>query len=217
MRRLPYTLFALPLLLVQAGCRASVRQLRDQRNLHRGGLRQKLADKKEPAGKFLACTRQVHDERLSGRRDVGALTGPRSLPSSEGHAPSVRPLTAVIDTIRHRHANRGGSLSRLANMLDDVANDENVRIDFDKLNQLIEVASQWQGHIGLNEDPFERDPARFARRLLTDKKSLFWRSQLHGKTGLRWSRSPQDRQSDSERVRRSTRQRRAVSWDLRGA
>jgi hypothetical protein len=124
---------------------------------------------------------------------------------------------AVIDTSRQRHADRGGSLSSLASILDDVANDENARIDLDKLKQVIEVASQWQGYIGLNKDPFEQGPSRFARRLLTDKKRLLWRSQLHGKTGLWWSRSPQDRQSDNERVCRSTRQRPAVSWDLRGA
>ena len=170
MKRLPYSLFVL-LLLVQAGCSASVLQLRDQLDLPRGGFREKLADKKELAGKFLDCTGQAHDERLSERRDVGASTGPLSLQSLEGQAPSVRPLTAVIDTIRHRHADWGGSLSILANILNDVANDENARIDLDKLKQVIEVASQWQGHIGLDEDQFEQDLSRLARRLLTYNKA----------------------------------------------
>jgi hypothetical protein len=80
---------------------------------------------------------------------------------------------AVIDTSRHRHADRGGSLSSLASILDDVANDENARIDLDKLKQVIEVASQWQGHIGLDEDQFEQDLSRFARRLLTYNKAYF--------------------------------------------
>jgi hypothetical protein len=108
MKRLPHSLFALlVILLVQAGCSSSVLQLRDQPDLHRGEFRQKLADKKELATKFLACTRQAHDEPLNERRDAGISPEPLSLQNQEGHATSVRPLTAVIDTIRRRHPDKG--------------------------------------------------------------------------------------------------------------
>ena len=68
MKRLPHSLFALlVILLVQAGCSSSVLQLRDQPDLHHGKFRQKLADNKELATKFLACTGQAHDEPLNER------------------------------------------------------------------------------------------------------------------------------------------------------
>jgi hypothetical protein len=107
MKRLPYSLLALLVsLLVQAGCSFSVLQLRDQPDLHRGMFRQKLADKQELAAKFLACTRQAHDEPLNERRDAGTPPEPLSLQTPEGQATSVRPLTAVINTIRQRHPDK---------------------------------------------------------------------------------------------------------------
>ena len=174
MKRLPHSLLALlVILLVQAGCSSSVLQLRDQLDLHRGEFRQKLADKKELAAKFLACTGQAHDEPLSQRRDAGTSPEPLSLQTPEGQATSVRPLAAVIDRIRRRHHDKGASLSILANVLDDVANDATARIDLDKLKQVIEVARRWHGHLGLDEDQLEQDSSRFARMLLTYNKAYF--------------------------------------------
>jgi hypothetical protein len=174
MKGLPYSLLALlVILLVQGGCSSSVLQLRDQPDLHRGEFRQKLADKKELATKFLACTRQAHDEPLNERRDAGVLPEPLSLQTPEGQATSVRPLTAVIDTIRRRHPDKGASLSILADVLNDVANDATARIDLDKLTQVIEVAGRWHGHLGLDEDQLEQDSSRFARTLLTYNKAYF--------------------------------------------
>ena len=174
MKRLPHSLFALlVILLVQAGCSSSVLQLRDQLDLHREEFRQKLADKKELATKFLACTRQAHDEPLSERRDGATSLDPLSQQSPEGQATSVRPLRAVIEKIILRHHDKGDSLSILANALDDVANDANARIDVDKLKQVIEVAKQWHGHLGLDEDQLEQDSSRFARMLLTYNKAYF--------------------------------------------
>jgi hypothetical protein len=174
MQRLPYSLFALlALLLVQAGCSSSVLQLRDQLDLHRGEFRQKLADKKELAAKFLACTKQAHDEPLKEQRDGATSPGPLSLQASEEQATSVRPLASVIDRIRQRHQVKGASLSILANVLDDLANDATARIDLDKLTQVIEVARQWHGHLGLDEDQLEQDSSRFARMLLAYNKAYF--------------------------------------------
>ena len=174
MQRLPYSLFALlALLLVQAGCSSSVLQLRDQLDLHRGEFRQKLADKKELAAKFLACTKQAHDEPLNEPRDGATSPGPLSLQSFEGQATSVRPLASVIDRIRQRHQVKGASLSILANVLDDLANDATARIDLDKLTQVIEVARQWHGHLGLDEDQLEQDSSRFAGMLLAYNKAYF--------------------------------------------
>ena len=173
MKRLPHSLFALlVVLLVQVGCSSSVLQLRDQLDLHRGAFRQKLADRQELATKFLACTRQAHDEPLSERSDA-ASPEPLSLQTPEGQATSVRPLTAVIDTIHQRHPDKGASLSILANVLDDVANDATARIDLDKLTQVIEAAGRWHGHLGLDEDQLEQDSSRFARLLLTYNKAYF--------------------------------------------
>ncbi|MEP6934647.1 MAG: hypothetical protein ABI988_12000 [Nitrospirota bacterium] len=101
MKRLPHTLFALlAVLLVQGGCSSSVLQLRDQLDLHRGTFHQKLADKQELETKFLACTRQAHDEPLRKRSDAGTLPEPLSLRTPKGQATSVSPLTDVIDSIR---------------------------------------------------------------------------------------------------------------------
>ena len=173
MKRLPHSLFALlVVLLVQVGCSSSVLQLRDQLDLHRGAFRQKLADRQELATKFLACTRQAHDEPLSERSDA-ASPEPLSLQTPEGQATSVRPLTAVIDTIHQRHPDKGASLSILANVLDDVANDATARIDLDKLTQVIEAAGRWHGHLSLDEDQLEQDSSRFARLLLTYNKADF--------------------------------------------
>jgi len=160
-------------LLMQAGCSASVLQLRGQPDLHLGAFRQKLADKKELATKFLACTRQAHDEPLGERREDTPSPEPLSLQTPDGQAASVRPLTAVIDKIRRRHQDKGASLSILAHVLDDVTNDANAHIDVDKLKQVIEVARQWQGHLGLEEDQLEQDSSRFARMLLTYNKAYF--------------------------------------------
>jgi hypothetical protein len=174
MKRLPHSLFVLLIsLLVQAGCSSSVLQLHDQLDLHRGEFRQKLADKKELATKFLACTKEAHDEPQSERRDAGTSPTPLSLQTQEGQATSVRPLAALIDRIRRRHHDKGDSLSILARVLDDVAADPSARIDLDKLTQVIDVAGRWHGHLGLDEDQLEQDSSRFARMLLAYNKAYF--------------------------------------------
>ena len=174
MMRLSHLLFALlVILLVQAGCSSSVLQLRDQPDLYHGKFRQKLADNKELATKFLACTRQAHDEPVNERHDAGTLPESLSLQTPEGQATSVRPLTAVIETIRKRHPDKEASLAVLANILDDVANDATARIDLDKLKQVIEVANQWHADLGLDEDQLEQDSSRFAQMLLAYNKAYF--------------------------------------------
>jgi len=174
MTRLPYSLCTLlVLLLVQAGCSSSALQLRDQLDLHRGEFRQKLDDKKELVTKFLACTRQAHDEPLNERRDPSASPDPLSLQSPEGQATSVRPLTAVIEDILLRHHDKGTSLAILAHVLDDMANDANARIDVDKLKKVVEVAGRWNENLGLDEDQLEEDSSRFTRMLLAYNKAYF--------------------------------------------
>jgi hypothetical protein len=174
MKRLTYSLLALLVILVmQAGCSSSVLQLRDQPDLYHGKFRQKLADNKELATKFLVCTGQAHDEPLKERPDAGASPEPLSLQTPEGQATSVRPLAAVIETIRKRHPDKEASLAILANVLDDVANDATARIDLDKLTQVIESAGRWQGSLGLDEDQLEQDSSRFARMLLAYNKAYF--------------------------------------------
>jgi len=174
MKRLPYSLFALlVILLVQAGCSSSILQLRDQLDLHRGEFRQKLADKKELSTKFLACTRQAYDEPLSEQHDAGTSAEPPSLQTPEGQATSVRPLSSVIERIRQRHHDKGDSLSIIINVFDDLANDKTPRIDLRKLEKVIEVSERWHGHLGLDEDQLERDASRFARLLLTYNKAYF--------------------------------------------
>jgi hypothetical protein len=174
MKRLPHSLFALlVILLVQAGCSSSVLQLRDQPDLYHGKFRQKLADNKELAAKFLACTGQAHDEPLRERTEAATSPEPLSLQSPEGQATSVRPLSAVIETIRKRHPDKEASLAILANVLDDVANDATARLDLGKLTQVIESAGRWQGSLGLDEDQLEQDSSRFARMLLAYNKAYF--------------------------------------------
>ena len=174
MTRLPYSLCTLlVLLLVQVGCSSSALQLRDQLDLHFGGYRQKLDDKKELAAKFLACARQAHDEPMGERREGGPSLESRSLQTQEGHAMSVRPLTALIDRVRWRHQGKDTSLSILADVLNDVVNDANAHIDVGKLTEVIEVARQWHGHLGLDEDQLEQDSSRFARLLLAYNKAYF--------------------------------------------
>ena len=174
MKRSPYSHLALlVILLVQVGCGSSVLQLRDQLDLHRGEFRQKLDDKKELVTKFLACARQAHDEPMGERREGGPSLESRSLHTQEGHAMSVRPLTSLIDRVRWRHQGKDTSLSILADVLNDVANDASARIDLDKLIQVIDVARQWHGHLGLDEDQLEQDSSRFARMLLAYNKAYF--------------------------------------------
>ena len=174
MTRWPNAVCALlALLLVQTGCSSSVLQLRDQLDLHRGEFRQKLDDKKELVTKFLACTRQAHDEPLNERRDPSASLDPLSLQSPDGQATSVRPLTSLIDRVRWRHQGKDTSLYILADVLDDVANDANAHIDLGKLTQVIEIVRQWHGHLGLDEDQLEQDSSRFARMLLAYNKAYF--------------------------------------------
>jgi hypothetical protein len=174
MNRLPHFLFPLlAILFLQAGCSSSVLELRRQLDLHRGDFRQKLADKQELAAKFLACTKQAHDEPLSEPRDSGASFESPSPDSLEAHATSVRPLGIVIDAIRRRHHEKGTSLSILSDILIEMANDETARIDLDKLTQVIDTARRWHGHLGLDEDQLEQDSSRFARTLLTYNKAYF--------------------------------------------
>jgi hypothetical protein len=148
-------------------------QLRDQPDIYHGGFRQKLADKKELATKFLACTKQAHDEPLNERRDAGTASEPLSLQTPEGQATSVLPLAAVIDTIRRRHHDKETSIALLAKVLDDVTNDATARIDLDKLTQVIETVGRWHGNLGLDEDQLEQDSSRFARMLLAYNKAYF--------------------------------------------
>jgi hypothetical protein len=174
MTRWPHAVCALlVLLLVQTGCSSSALQLRDQLDLHFGGYRQKLDDKRELVAKFLACARQAHDEPVDLPREGGPSLESQSLQTQDGHAMSVRPLTTLIDRIRWRHQGKDTSLSILADVLDDVANDANARIDVDKLKQVVEVAREWQGHLGLDEDQLEQDSSRFARILLAYNKAYF--------------------------------------------
>jgi hypothetical protein len=174
MKRLPHALIALLVLsLVQAGCSSSVLQLRGQLDLHRGEFRQKFDDKKDLVTKFLACTKQAHDEPLNERRDPSVSPNPLSLQSSEGQATSVRPLTSLIDRVRWHHQGKGTSLYILADVLNDVVNDANAHMDLGKLTEVIEVARQWHGHLGLDEDQLEQDSSRFARMLLAYNKAYF--------------------------------------------
>ena len=174
MTRLPHSLLVLlVILLVQAGCSSSVLQLRDQPDLYHGKFRQKLADNKELAAQFLVCTGQAHDEPLREQPDAGTSREPLSLLTPAGQATSVRPLAAVIETIRKRHPDKEASLAILANILDDVANDATARIDLDKLTQVIESAGRWHGSLGLDEDQLEQDSSRFARMLLAYNKAYF--------------------------------------------
>jgi hypothetical protein len=174
MKRRPYAVFALLVLLfVQGGCSTSVLQLRGQPDLHFGGYRQKLADKEELAERFLACTRQAHDEPLSERRNVGISPDALSFQAQEGHEMSVRPLVAVIETVRSRPADRGTSLSVLANVLGGLSTEANARIDLGKLTEVIEVVRQWQGYLGLDEDQLEQDASRFARMLSAYNTAYF--------------------------------------------
>jgi hypothetical protein len=174
MKRRPHAVFALlVLLLVQAGCSTSVLQLRGQLDLHFGGYRQKLADKKELTERFLACTRQAHDEPLGERRNAGISSDALSFQTQEGREMSVRPLAAVIETVSRRHADKGNSLSVLANVLDGLSAEANAHIDLDKLKQVIEVARRWQGYLDLDEDQLEQDSSRFARMLLAYNTAYF--------------------------------------------
>lgn len=174
MKRLPHPLVALLIiLLVQAGCSSSVLQLRDQPNLHHGKFRQKLTDKKDLATKFLVCTEQAHDEALREQPDTGTSPEALSLETPEGQATSVRPLSAVVETIRRRHPDEGASLSILATVLNDVANDATARIDLNKLTRVVETLQRWRGHLDLDEDQLEQDSSRFARMLLAYNKAYF--------------------------------------------
>jgi hypothetical protein len=132
-----------------------------------------LDDKKELVTKFLACARQAHDEPLNERRAPSASLDPLLQQSPESQAASVRPLTSLIDRVRWRHQGKDTSLYILADVLDDVANDANAHIDLGKLTEVIEVARQWHGHLGLDEDQLEQDSSRFARILLAYNKAYF--------------------------------------------
>jgi hypothetical protein len=174
MKRVPQSLVALLIIVfVQAGCSSSVLQLRDQLDFHRGEFRQKLANNKELATKFMACTGQAHDEPLIERRDAGTSLESLSPQIQEAHTMSVRPLEEVIDTILQRHQDKGASLSILADVLDDVANDATARIDLDKLTRVLETAGRWNGYFGLDEDQLKQDSSRFARLLLAYNKAYF--------------------------------------------
>jgi hypothetical protein len=132
-----------------------------------------LDDKKELVAKFLACARQAHDEPVDLPQEGGPSLESQPLHTQAGHAMSVRPLTSLIDRIRWRHQGKDTSLSILADVLDDVANDANAHIDVDKLKQVVEVAREWQGHLGLDEDQLEQDSSRFAWILLAYNKAYF--------------------------------------------
>ena len=174
MKLFPHSLFALlVILLLQAGCSSSVLQLRGQLVLYRGELRQKLADNKELLEKFLTCTGQAHDEPLSERPDSAISLDPLFQQFSNGHATSVRPLTAVIDRILRRQPDKGTSLSVLVGAFDDMANDANARVDVNKLKQVMEVTREWFGHPGLDEDQLEQDSSRFSQMVLTYNKAYF--------------------------------------------
>src|SRR6185436_14565500 len=174
MKRLCYAPIALlGILLMQVGCNSSALQLRDQLYLHRGEFHQRLANKQDLADKFLACTGQAHDEPSNERRGAGTLSEFSPLQSQKSQALSVRPLTAVIEAIRRQHPERGGSLSILAEVFDEIDTDTTARIDLDKLKQIAEAARQWHERIGMDEDQFEGDSSRFARLLLAYNKAYF--------------------------------------------
>jgi hypothetical protein len=174
MKRAPYSLLALlVIILMQPGCSSSVLQFREQLDLHHGEFREKLVETKELETKFLACIGQAHDEPLSESRDT--RTPLELLPphTRTGQAMSIRPLAAVIETIRYGHHEKGASVSILADVLHDVADDVTARIDLTKLARVVETAGRWHGHFGLDEDKLEQDSSRFARMLLAYNKAYF--------------------------------------------
>jgi hypothetical protein len=174
MKRAPYFLLALlAVMLMQAGCSSSVLQLREHLDLHHGEFHQKLADKPELETQFLACIGQAHDESLGESHDTRTSSEQLLLQTHQGRAMSIRPLAAAIDTIRRGHHEKGASLSILADILEDVADNVTARIDLTKLARVVETAGQWHGHFGLDEDKLEQDSSRFARMLLAYNKAYF--------------------------------------------
>ena len=151
---------------VTAGCGLPTLELRDQLDLHRVSFDDKLIDKETLAKVFLSCTRQAHDEPMTGSDTVS---------TDEHHSSGLifRPIGALVERVK---AHRRKQTEPLLALQELFANDELLhrqRLDLEKLRRVADLIRQWHVHIDFDEDDLAQDTSRFAQLLLAYNKAYF--------------------------------------------
>jgi hypothetical protein len=151
---------------VTAGCGLPTLDLRDQLDLHRISFHEKLIAKETLAKAFLACTRQAHDE---------PMTGSDSVSTDANHSSGLifRPIGALVERVK---AHRRKQTEPLLALQELFANDELLhrrRLDLGKLRRVADLIRQWHAHIDFDEDDLAQDGSRFGQLLLAYNKAYF--------------------------------------------
>jgi len=178
MRSIPArTLSAMCVYILTAGCGLPVLDLRDDADLHRASLHDKLTARSTFTQEFMACTRRPYDERGPTTRSIdspggfsseGPLTDEQR--SNDGY---LAPIHALIDRLRESRQAQADSLSVLEDLVGEWISEPRQRLDLGKVKNVVDVIQRWYVHFNFDEDELPRDSSRFARMLLTYNKAYF--------------------------------------------
>lgn len=164
-------LLGLPLL---TACTSSLVDLRNDLDVHRSSLEEKLATDPVKAKQFLACTQRAHDEGALPLSVVTDSTPTRALTSPPAVGGRLRaPVQALVGRIHDRTGNNAVSLNALSDMADDFATPSRRRVDLDKLRLITAAIHHWQMHLDFDEAALAQDTSLFARLLMAYNKAYF--------------------------------------------
>jgi hypothetical protein len=189
------TLFTTLSVLVLASCSPSTLDLRDDIELYRSSFREKLRTKDNLAQQFLASTRQPYSGHVADAPSSDTSPHPASASVPGASEGSITPLRALIQHIRERQAQQTDSLLALQEVVFDMEEEPQRRIDLDQLHKIVRVIPPWHGHVNFDEDILAQDSSRFAPLLVAYNKAYF--GNLSFKTGqtasgeasVAWSKS----------------------------
>ena len=167
-------LFLAMSLLTLAGCSASKFDLRDRFDLYRSSFREKLVAKEALAQKFLTCIRHSHTDPVETGAPSETIPHPASaLAPGVSEDAITSPVRSLIQGIRERQPQQTDSLLALQQMVFDLEETPQRRLDLDKLRKVANMIERWHGHVDFDEDDLAKDSSRFARLLLAYNKAYF--------------------------------------------
>jgi hypothetical protein len=163
--------------LFATGCGIPTLDLHEPVDLYRASFREKLGAKPVLVKEFLACTRQAYDERTglapgTGRAGLSS-SDTSSTDDNKPGSSDVSPIRALIERVKAKRQIQADSLSVLEDLVQDWKDESHQRLDLNKLNKVIGVIQQWQGHLDFDEDDLAKDSSRFAQLLLAYNKAYF--------------------------------------------
>ena len=132
-------LFTTLSVFVLASCSPSTLDLRDDIELYRSSFREKLAAKDFLAQQFLATTRQHYSDHVADAPSSYTSPHPASTSVPRASEGSITPVRALIQHIRERQAQQTDSLLALQQVVFDMEEAPQHRIDLHQLQKVVRV------------------------------------------------------------------------------